>query len=229
MKNYFPFTDYDFYAYITAGVIVIAGLDYSLFGGLLVNRTEWTVVQGVFWVMISYLVGHLTAGPSSFFLEQKLTNKLLTAPTMVILGLRETGWFGKLLGALFAREYSAFPSVACDEIQDKLAKKLDCERSALSDHETIFHTAFVDARYEVSSDLRMNQFMNLYGMCRNVAFSFLLISLLLIFKVSIHSNPADRWLLAGSLVMAIGMYGRFLKFYACYTREAFRAFGRKNA
>ncbi len=89
MKSWFPFTDYDFYAYITAGVIVIAGLDYALFGGVLVNRSEWTVVQGVFWSMISYLVGHITAGLSSFLLEQNAIKKAFRAPVLIILNLRK--------------------------------------------------------------------------------------------------------------------------------------------
>ena len=70
MKQYFPFTDYDFYVYLTAGMLLIASVDYSFGGTVLIHRTEWTVVQITFWVAIAYLFGQLVAGPSS---NSKLT------------------------------------------------------------------------------------------------------------------------------------------------------------
>lgn len=228
MKSWFPFTDYDFYAYITSGVILIASVDYTLFGGVLVNRTEWTVVQGVFWTMLSYLVGHITAGLSSFLLEQTITKKVFRSPSLIVLGLSSPRWFEKLFSSLFAQEYSPLPSPSCDEVIRKLSGKLQCDRATLPDAETMFQAAFSVARYEASSELRLNQFMNLYGFCRNVAFAFVLASILLTWKLSFHPAPADGWLIAAAVIMAIGMYGRFLKFYAAYTREIFRAFGRKD-
>lgn len=228
MKDWFPFTDYDFYAYITAGVIVIASFDYALFGSVLVSRTEWTVVQGVFWTMLSYLVGHITAGLSSFLFEQTLTKKVFRSPILIILGLKSPRWFERLFSSLFAHEYSPFPSFSSDGVIEKLTGKLNCDRANLPDAETLFQTAFSVARYEASSELRLNQFMNLYGFCRNVAFAFVLASILLTWKLNFHPAPADGWLIAAAVIMAIGMYGRFLKFYSAYTRETFRAFGRKD-
>ena len=227
MKNWFPFTDYDFYAYISAGVIVIAGIDYTLFGAVLVGRAEWTIVQGVFWTMFSYLVGHITAGLSSFALEQMLINKVFCSPVLIILGLRKPRWFERLFKLLFAREYSAFPTENSDMILDKLASSLKCERSSLRDSETIFQTAFLVSRYETTSEVRLNQFMNQYGLCRNVAFAFLLVAVLLAWKRLCQPAEMDGWLLLGSLLMAGGMYGRFLKFYSAYSREILRTFGRK--
>ncbi len=227
MKSWFPFTDYEFYAYITSGVIVIAGVDYALFGSMLVNRTEWTIVQGVFWTMISYLVGHITAGLSSFSLEQTLVKKVFRAPELVILGLSQPRWFERIFKSLFALEYSAFPPAICDEILDRFATKLNCDRASVTDPETMFQTAFAVARYEPTSEARLNQFMNLYGLCRNVAFAALLVAVLLVWKRICSPVPIDGPLLLAALALAVGMFGRFLKFYAAYTRETLRAFGRK--
>lgn len=226
MKAWFPFTDYEFYAYITSGVILIAGVDYTLFGGILVNGTEWTIVQGVFWTMISYLVGHIGAGLSSFTLEQILLTKIFRPPTLVILDLCKPRWFERLFKSLFAREYSALPSANCGDILDKLATKLKCDRASLNDPEALFQTAFSISRYEPTGEARLNQFMNLYGLCRNVAFSFLLVALLLIWKRICNPTAMDDWLLIATSVMAVGMFGRYLKFYSAYTRETFRIFGR---
>lgn len=228
MKSWFPFTDYEFYAYITSGVIVIAGVDYVLFDGILVNRAEWTVVQGFFWTMISYLVGQITAGMSSFTLEQTLLKKVFRAPVFVILGLKVPRWFEQFFKSLFANEYAKFPQQNCDDILDKLAASLRCDRCALTDPEAMFQAAFSVSRYEPTSEARLNQFMNLYGLCRNVAFAFLLVAFLLIWKRICSPAPMDGLLLVGASVMAVGMFGRFLKFYSAYTRETLRTFGRKT-
>jgi hypothetical protein len=228
MKTWFPFTDYEFYAYITSGVIVIAGVDYALFGGVLVNRTEWTVVQGIFWTMISYLVGHISAGLSSFALEQTLAKKVFRAPESIILRLQKPRWFERIFKSLLAGEYSAFPQANCDDILNKLAASLKCDRASLNDPEAMFQTAFSVSRYEPTSEARLNQFMNLYGLCRNVAFAFVLVAMLLIWKRACNPTQMDDWLLTGSAIMAVGMFGRFLKFYSAYTREILRTFGRKS-
>lgn len=227
MKSWFPFTDYDFYAYITSGVIVIAGVDYAFFGSILVNRSEWTIVQGVFWTMISYLIGHLTAGLSSFALEQTLMKKVFRAPELIILGLSQPRWFERIFKSLFASEYSAFPPAICDEILDRFSTKLNCDRASLTDAETMFQTAFSVARYEPTSEARLNQFMNLYGLCRNVAFATLLVAVILMIKKILIPVAMDNILLIAALIMSVGMFGRFLKFYAAYTRETLRTFGRK--
>jgi hypothetical protein len=229
MKGWFPFTDYEFYAYITSGVIMIAGLDYAIFGGVLVNRADWTIVQGVFWTMISYLVGHIGAGLSSFALEQTILHKVFTAPVSMILGRKQPRWFERLFKSLFAREYSALPSPTSNEILDKFAAKFNCDRDALDDPEAMFQTAFSVSQYESTSETRLNQFMNLYGLCRNTSFAFLVVTALLVWKR--YCNPAtiDDWLIAGSSMMAVGMFGRFLKFYSAYTRETLRTYGRKGA
>ena len=57
MKQWFPFTDYEFYAYIAAGMLLVAAVDYTFGGAVLTNRAEWTVVQIVFWAVIAYLAG----------------------------------------------------------------------------------------------------------------------------------------------------------------------------
>lgn len=226
MRSWFPFTDYDFYAYLTSGVIVIASVDYTMFGGSLVNRTEWTVAQGVFWTMLSYLVGHVTAGPSSFLLEQILAKEVFKSPSLVVLGLAPPRSLEKFLSALFAREYSPLPENFRSQITEKLSKFGSSSLVDPPDSEALFQAAFSVARYEPSSELRLNQFMNLYGLCRNVAFAFIVAATLLTWKINCDPKPMDGWLLAAALIMFVGMYGRFIKFYSAYTREVYRAFAR---
>jgi hypothetical protein len=111
MKQWFPFTDYDFYAYLTAGMLLIAAIDYTFAGAVLVQRTEWTVVQIAFWTAVAYLVGQLVAGPSAAVLEHGVARGLLHPPLAVCLGLRQRRRREKLAAALFAnREYAPLPA-----------------------------------------------------------------------------------------------------------------------
>lgn len=225
MKDWFPFTEYDFYAYITAGAILIAAIDYTLANGNLVSRADWSIVQAIFWTMISYLVGHVTAGFSSFFMEQLLLKRVFINPIIVILGIKEPRYFELLFKHLFATEYSPFPESVCQKIRTKLRTSI----GDIKDPENIFQTAFAVARYESSSEARLNQFMNLYGLCRNVSFVALVSTALLWIKTYQSPNNQDAYLAWASIALAVGMFGRFIKFYSSYTREVLRAFERASA
>jgi hypothetical protein len=110
MKQWFPFTDYDFYAYLASGMLLIAAVDYTFGGAVLVQRTEWTVVQIVFWTVVAYLIGQLLAGPSAAVLEHEVVRNLLHAPSAIILGLQERRWRERMLARMFAgREYAPLP------------------------------------------------------------------------------------------------------------------------
>ena len=226
MKQWFPLTDYDFYAYITAGVILITAIDYAFGASVLVGRTEWTFAQGVFWAMMSYLVGHIAAGLSSVVMESLLLRRVLTNPVVVILGLEPMRWFDKPISYMFAKEFGPFPSVIASAIVAKLRTKIGVQPDEAVDPEALFHTAFAVARYDKDCEVRLNQFMNVYGLCRNVAF-VALVSAILFWVRAFQTTQQHYVVLAwGAFFLALGMFGRFVKFYSAYTREVFRAFER---
>ena len=49
MKQWFPFTDYDFYGYLTAGICLIAAVDYTVGVADLLHPEHWTAAQSVLW------------------------------------------------------------------------------------------------------------------------------------------------------------------------------------
>lgn len=228
MRTWFPFTDYDFYAYLTSGLILIATFDLAFFGGALVYRESWTFIEGVFWTIGCYLVGHVAAGLSSLILQQLAFAGPFASPEAMILGLKNPRVHERAIRRAFAVEYSELPTHISHAIIQKMQAEIGCEISAKTDRETIFQTAFSVSRYEASSKERLDTFMNLYGLCRNVSFSFL-ISFLIFFPSFIISRSVfDLSLSAISGFMAIGMFGRYLKFYSAYTREILRTFGRTS-
>ncbi len=87
MKQWFPFTDYDFYAYLTSGVMLIAAVDYALFDATLIQKTDWPAVHIVFWIGTAYVVGQIIANPATLIVEQWLGRKVFHSPVSVLLGL----------------------------------------------------------------------------------------------------------------------------------------------
>jgi hypothetical protein len=226
MKQWFPFTDYDFYAYLTAGMVFIAACDYSLAGQVLIDRSEWTLVQIVFWTAVAYLAGQLLAAPSSALLEHFVVRTVLRPPIAIQLGLIERRWRERVVAFLFAnREYAPLPKEIRGRIIERAAKALDVEIDSLSDPEAIFGVAYLVARRSEDAVSRMDQFRNLYGFSRNISFVGLLAAGIIGYRYW-QSPAADvGYFLFGSLLLAIGMFGRFVKFYAAFGAEVLRAFG----
>lgn len=228
MKQWFPFTDYDFYAYLTAGMLFIAAVDYTYGGSVLVNRTEWTVVEIVFWIAVAYLTGQLIAAPSAAFLEHILARRVFSPPIVILLGLKERRLHERWLAALFAgRDYAPLPLFVRERIFLKAAKALEIEREKLSDAETVFQIAYPVSRSFADAVARMDQFRNLYGFSRNLAFVGMTAAVLLGFRAYQTPSPETTKLLIGALVLAVGMFGRFLKFYAAFGAEVLRTYDSK--
>lgn len=224
MKDWFPLTSYDFYAYLTAGMVTLAAIDRVFFGSMLATQAHWTVVNGAFWAAIAYLTGQILAIPSSVLLEHLLGRKLLRAPSRILLGLHAPRWREVAVRWLFgAREYEPFPVATRESILRKAATALGVPVQDV-DGEAAFHCAFPYARDAADSATRLDNFLNQYGMCRNVSLASLIASGLLTWRAA-HTDARLDWALAiAAVVLALGLFGRFVKFYAAYAREVFRRY-----
>lgn len=223
MKDWFPLANYDFYAYLTAGMIVLAAFDYSFGAGALVARTEWTFPAGVFWAAIAYICGHLVAGPSSLFLEQLLVQKVLGDPTDVILGRHLPAWPVRALAHLTgAREYRAFPEDTRQRILANISTRIDEDINALPP-DAVFNRCYVPAMKSSELASKAENFLNAYGLCRNVCFSLLISAAFISARALEHHEAEARNLILCCSVGAAMMFGRYLKFYAAFTRIILRA------
>lgn len=223
MKDWFPLTNYEFYAFVSAGMLLVAAVDYCLAEAVLINRIEWTVVQVIFWIIVSYLVGHICASASSIILEQFVTRRLLRSPVEVISGLSERRWIDHAVSFLAAakREYAPLPEPLRKKLLNKIASAVDRPAQSLS-ADTVFEASFSSARTNPDTAARLDQFLNSYGLCRNVSFvSFIGVGLLAR-RYCMTPNEHDLILLIAAVIMAFGMYGRFFKYFAAYTREVLR-------
>ena len=224
MKNWFPFTSYDFYAYLTAGMVTLAAVDRVFLGSMLANQTQWTVVNGAFWTAIAYLIGQIIAIPSAALLEHLVGRKLLRAPSSILLGLDAPRRREHAVRLVFgAREYEPISVASRNSVLSKVAAGLQVPVCNVDAEAAFFH-AFPHARSVGDSATRLDNFLNQYGMCRNVSFASLLAAGLMTWHASKTGAHLDWVLAVAALLLAIGLFGRFMKFYAAYAREVFRTY-----
>src|ERR1043166_8109389 len=65
MSKDFPFTTYDFYAYLASGLLFLFSVDLIYTGGLIFARPEGNFVQIAIVVAAGYISGQILAIPSS--------------------------------------------------------------------------------------------------------------------------------------------------------------------
>ena len=224
MREWFPLTNYEFYAFVSSGMLLVATVDYCFTGEILVGRTDWTIVQGVFWTIVSYVLGHICAAPSATLIEFVLARGFLRSPSAVALGIGKRRWRDYVAAWLFAnREYAPLAKPVQDRIKNAASAKLNVPTATLT-AEAIFQVAFPAAREKEDSIKRLDSFQNNYGFCRNICF----VGIVATFMLSYHyyQQPTEKgfWILIAAIFTAIGMFGRFLKYYSAYARQVLTAY-----
>lgn len=222
MKTWFPLTDYDFYAYIASGSLLIAAADRAWNAGEILARDDWSFVAIIVFFSTAYVAGHLVAAVSSPVIEHWLARTVLTPPGVVQLGLKPRTRMERFVGEAVGRYYEPFKPATIDAIKANATAELGGRGNL--DFEDIFQAAHRRAYAAEHSRDRAEQFRNQYGFCRNVAF----VSYLGVVFFSLSSayggslGPAWPWIIV-SAVVAVLMTVRFLKFYACFCAEILRA------
>ena len=225
MKQWFPFTDYDFYAYLTAGMGLLFSLDLAFNGGAIFLRPEWTVIQIIFVIGLAYIVGQLAAAPSSIVLEHWIARRVFQPPITVQLALAPARWRERFVGRyIIGRYYEPLPEKMRSGILGKVAHKLGTRIDAVSDPEEVFQVAFPVARTVADAASRMDQFRNLYGFSRNIAFISIIATVLFAARSIAVADTNFWWFCAAAAALGLGAYGRFVKFYAAYAAEVLRTY-----
>jgi hypothetical protein len=78
-----PFSVYDFFAYLASGFVVLASIDFAFDLGWILKK-EIGLPMGVFGVVAAYIVGHVNASLSGFFIETLIVKKLLHEPEVAL-------------------------------------------------------------------------------------------------------------------------------------------------
>jgi hypothetical protein len=222
--NFFDrLSDYDVFAYLPQGFLVLAAIDY-LVGTNFVLNANWDVTKGLLVVFVAYIAGHIAASPSSAILERWLVAKYLKPPSINLLSLKKY----KLATRLF---FSDYYTPLKDPLRSDVLKKLNLTTVGGIDGERIFWTTYPVATKDEYARTRMATFLNLYGFCRNVSFIAGTVALLLLVQtiwmkvVDGYYIDIERIEVAIALVIvAFAMFQRYLKFFRLYSVEVFKAF-----
>lgn len=219
MNKDFPFTTYDFYAYLTSGLLLIFAWDFIFNNSSLFLRDDWSFVASTAVVAVAYVLGQIIAIPSSLFVEHFIVGTLIAKPIVVQLSDSQK-WYQKILGFLVGRYYEPFDTSIKALVVLKAKNKLNIpEAGNIKNTESIFQVAYSTARKDEDVRTRMDDFRNQYGFARNLTFVALLI-IFLLFEKSILTWEILVLLLTVSFLLFL----RFLKFYAAFQAEVVRAF-----
>ena len=215
MRDAFPLTDFDFWAFLTSGAVILAAAD-KVFGLGWLARENWTFVQVGLAAALAYVVGHIVAEIASRLLEGWLVQRVLGAPSKLLLAEDAPRPWGYWLFS------SYFTPISAD-----LRARIE-RRAALSEPPieatALYTNAYILARRDALAASRLSTFQNQYSMCRNVCVASLAAAPALAFAALHAGQPANLWWALAALVVAAVMLVRFLKYYRLYSMEVLNAY-----
>ena len=215
----FPFTNYDFFGYIASGFVFLFAVDHVLSLGWM-TRPAWTAAEGVFAAACAYGIGHLLAGGASATIERRLVRQWLGPPT---LHLFEAGNRQGLVRQAFRRIYPSYFEPLPAQTRGRILDKAKVERIG-EPGEALFWLAFSTAKVDKAASKRMGDFLNNYGLCRNLSFTALVCVPMLCVAAVSERRWTDLWWALAAAFLGVGMLLRYLKFYRHYSVEVFTTY-----
>ncbi|MEE8375026.1 MAG: hypothetical protein V3S26_01725 [Acidimicrobiia bacterium] len=210
-----PFSVYDFFGYLSSGVVVLFSATYS-YQGTEAFDIDLGVAQILLSVVGAYVIGHVVAAMSSFLLERRLTRGVIGSPTDLLFEQEATeGW-----RRVFGQYHKPLPEKTAERVLSKAKKAASIE----SPGEALFFHCFGVVRQDEYPRQRLATFLNLYGFARNVAMAALIGAVMIGVSVFFNDRVDQALLWAGSLLtllVSVAMYFRYLKFYRQYSVELY--------
>lgn len=216
MDQKIPFTTYDFWAYLSTGLLLLFVVDHVA-GIALLNREDWNVVQVLVAFSAAYATGQLVASLSSWLFESVLVGKLLGYPKHTLFGQPKAWkWVQRCL-----RNY--FRPLPVETQKAAIARGRLVGVSTPG--EALFWPAFSNAQATPAVAARLDNFLNLYGFARNVALVAFINSAVLYWSYMRPGGAYEDLVFSRiALVFGIGMTLRYLKFFRLYSNEVFTSF-----
>ena len=216
MDQKIPFTSYDFWAYLSAGFLLLFAID-AVIGTKLVLRDSWSIVQSVVAISLAYVVGQLIASASAAIFEKVMVGKLFGYPRDTLFGKSKgSKWVQRLLPGYFTTLPAATQLAALEKGQ---------KQGVGQPGEALFWVAFAYARQTPAVMSRLENFLNLYGFCRNMALVAFVDAALFYWSYLQPNGPSEHLLWSRlSFIVGIGMTLRYLKFFRLYANEVFTSF-----
>ena len=226
MRNWFPFTDYDFYGYLTSGFTIMFALDVAFNSGDIVLHSDWTFVQVILAVAFAYAVGQLAAWPSSMLLEHFFARTLLHSPFDVQVRAASPRFVERAINKVVTGQ--GYLPLGDDALEKMVARASTITGKPASYYEEkpgrLFQPAYEFAKSMPDTRERMDNFRNLYGLTRNLAFVGLVSAAMLALGAGlVEGGDLGTWAVV-ALAAGVGMLARYLKFYSAFASEVTRSF-----
>jgi hypothetical protein len=220
-----PFSAYDTFGYLSNGFLILCAVEYAFFGTSLAER-DWKVGTAVFYLVLAYIIGHIVANISSYFLEYKIVREWLKSPEETL--FEEPKKKGDPI-PFKCRLYPIFFRPFPEETQKRILAVAEKNGFPKPTRGLFLHAHSVVKQDKVTLE-RLTSFLNLYGFCRNMSLGLIIAALILLIGALIdvrHWSDTDNYKLAwagAALVGAVGMFYRYLKFFRHYTMEVFSSY-----
>jgi hypothetical protein len=211
-----PFTSYDFWAYLSAGAVLLVVADYVAETGYL-SQASWTFAQGLVGVISAYVLGQVVASFSALVFETWLVKRLLGFPRNNLFGTARAPRFVRMLLPGYFR---ALP------METQAAALARGKTEGIDGHgEALFWAAYSKARLSPAVMVRLDNFLNLYGFCRNMAMVGAIAAIVLAGSYYLYDKSYSNVSLAiAAAVIAVGLTLRYLKFYRVFAVEVFTSY-----
>lgn len=213
-----PFTVYDFFGYLSSGFLVVSAVDL-LFGERWLLQSHAPPLLYVFLVVLSYVFGHIVAHFSALALEELFVGHLLGRPTSLLMG--QAG--SRCWRHVFRHYHKALPAATQARIRLRAH-----ELGIVDSGDALFHHVHAQLTRDPHQKARLEEFRNLYGFARNMAFLFLLATPVLAVETHRQSMPPTYWWAGMSLLIGTILAFRYLKFYRQYAFQLLSMYAEHN-
>ena len=234
-----PFSFYDFFGYLAPGFLTLAVIDLVFLDKYLYKQDKSIVA---FWVLLvggAYLVGHVLALFCNSVYERLIVSKWLKKPATNLFLDREIGLEGKLFKNYFeslpeqirkkilekaTREHLEIPKLIEAALPNKKITNKDLTDDLKNDIRALYLHAHSRVKLNEVAMAQQDTFLKLYGFARNISFSSLVATFLIIYHCIAHCLSQNWHWLVVFFVSFIAMFYVYLKFYRWHTRELFLAY-----
>lgn len=205
-----PFSVYDFLAYLSAGSVLIASVDY-VYGSPIMKTKDISAPTAIALLLAAYILGHVISHISNWLLESILIRRILDLPTTHLMSEVKILGFKCLV---FPGYYRPLPASVQNRVKDGIASR-NC---TATDDGLFLHCYSIATANLEKLQSRLDDFRTQYGFARNMSCS-LLIAAATIFSYRISRHDLHiRWAFI-ALTCGITMLYRYLKFFRQYSYE----------
>jgi hypothetical protein len=211
-----PFSVYDFFGYLSAGFVLLVGLAAAFTGSNAWEKSPTTIVT-LLLIVLAYSSGQVVANVAGHVIERRLVGGWLKSSTQILFAPAETGPVARLFPGYFR---------PLPEAQQRAVLNVAAKSGIAGPGEGLFFHCFARVKREEAVMARLNTFLNLYGFCRNMSVALVVVAVCLgagSAAGSAHTGSvvSPGWWVVGSLVIAAGLFYRYLKFFRLYAVEVY--------